>query len=597
MAIVNFGGVLQVSQNFTSDAEKLKRVVSGVKTPSVQANDTIDISGSGAPGLSGAEMDFAARTGLLALRSLVKTLTTVPGRKTLVLLTSGFAVRPEQISEVTAVINECNKANVAIYPIDVRGLVGPMVMSTPPSTNTLMHLASFAVAPTPQQHGGTGGGGGGHGPVSGGGGGGGGGHAPGAGGGGHGGSTAPVGRGGGGTNPNSNFNQYNQARSLLPTLLNSPSTNQQVMYLLAEGTGDFVILNTNDLVGGMEKIAKEQNEYYLLGYTPEVSEEGKCHTLKVKVDRGGADVRARTGYCNVTPKDQLNGDPIEKELETRAAAASGGGAIGASILLPFFYVSPNKARVDVAMEIPVEDTKPRKVKGKLHVELNVLGIATGADGKTAARFSDTMKFDFDNKKELEEFLSNPVHYANEFSIAPGKYNLKVAFEAGGKFGKVDAPLLVDAWDGNHFFLSGLALSSDVNRVADVMPGLDAELLADRTPLIAQGAQITPSGTSHLKKQGIGVLYAEIYEPLATTATPPKMGVSLKVMDRKTGTQKFDSGLFAPPNANTEQAKNPILPVGFKLPMDTLPVGEYRAEVKAMDSAGRGVTRSIDFDVE
>ncbi len=28
-------------------------------------------------------------------------------------------------SELTAVINTCNKANVAIYPIDVRGLVTP----------------------------------------------------------------------------------------------------------------------------------------------------------------------------------------------------------------------------------------------------------------------------------------------------------------------------------------------------------------------------------------------------------------------------------------------------------------------------------------
>ena len=43
---------------------------------------------------------------------------------------------------------------------------------------------------------------------------------------------------------------------------------QQALYALANGTGGFVIVNTNDLLSGMEKIGKEQNEYYILGYAP-----------------------------------------------------------------------------------------------------------------------------------------------------------------------------------------------------------------------------------------------------------------------------------------------------------------------------------------
>jgi len=316
----------------------------------------------------------------------------------------------------------------------------------------------------------------------------------------------------------------------------------------------------------------------------------------VKVDRGGTDVRARTGYCNVTLKDQLSGDPIEKELETHAAGA-GTGALNASIQTPFFYTSPNRARVNVAMEIPAADLKASKVKGKLHAELNVLGIATGADGKAAARFSDTVKFDFENKKEFEAFIETPIHYENQFEIAPGKYNLKVVFEAAHKFGKLESPLVVESWDGNHFFISAMAISSDIHRVSDVTNGLDAELLADRTPLIAQGMQITPSGTSQLKKSGVGVLYVEVYEPLLADATPPKVGVELKVVDRKTGEQKFDSGLFPAPNNSAAQSKNPIMPVGVKLPIDTLVPGTYRAELTARDSAGRGVVRKMDFDVE
>src|ERR1700733_6129798 len=38
MAIVNFGGAIQVAQNFTDDAERLKRVVSGTKFAAVTPN-------------------------------------------------------------------------------------------------------------------------------------------------------------------------------------------------------------------------------------------------------------------------------------------------------------------------------------------------------------------------------------------------------------------------------------------------------------------------------------------------------------------------------------------------------------------------------
>ncbi len=41
-------------------------------------------------------------------------------------------------------------------------------------------------------------------------------------------------------------------------------------------------------------IAAEQDEYYLIGYTPATdSAEGSCHDLKLKVDRSDLEVRAR----------------------------------------------------------------------------------------------------------------------------------------------------------------------------------------------------------------------------------------------------------------------------------------------------------------
>ena len=121
MAIVDFGGTLRITQNFTADAERLKKVVAGTKFSTVSPNG--EVASLGAPPIMSAEADFGARSMLWAVRDLAKNLASVPGRKSLVLLTAGFPLTPERQSELSAVIDACNKANVAVYPIDVRGLV------------------------------------------------------------------------------------------------------------------------------------------------------------------------------------------------------------------------------------------------------------------------------------------------------------------------------------------------------------------------------------------------------------------------------------------------------------------------------------------
>ena len=100
--------------------------------------------------------------------------------------------------------------------------------------------------------------------------------------------------------------------------------------------------------------------------------------------------------------------------------------------------------------------KFEKQKGKFHATINVLGLAYLPDGSVGARFSDSMKLDFDDKKQMEAFKENPMHYENQFDVASGKYNLKVVFASGGEsFGKVEMPLAVDPYDAKQFSMSSL----------------------------------------------------------------------------------------------------------------------------------------------
>jgi VWFA-related protein len=633
MAVLNYAGSISVAQNFTADGDRLKKVISGVKFSPVSPNEPVEVASTTMPpgiaSLGRAEAAFGVWDELLALRSMAKLLAPIPGRKMVVMLTSGFVVPPENMSELTAAISECNRANVAIYPIDVRGLVtgittparsmgGPpgarLLAPSNPAGVSLMPVsfdASMGMGNAFFQHGGGGGGtggggtggggtgGGGHGGTGGGGtGGGSGGGKGGSGGsgggkGGSGGSGSPTGAGTT-LNPNT-LNPYNQSRMLIPQLPASAANNQQVLYALASGTGGFVIVNTNDLLGGLQKIGKEQDQFYLLGYTPPESEEGSCHFLKVKVDRPGTSVRFRSGYCNVKPLDVLAGNPVEKDLENRVAGTAP-GVSGTAISTPFFYTSSNTARVEVVLDIPPETIKFEKSHGKLHADLNILAIAYRPDGTVAARFSDNKKIEVENKKELQAFNEHPYHYDSQLDIASGQYTLKAAASSGGSnFAKVETPLNIDRYDSKQFGLSALVLSDNVHRATDVGSDLDAVLLEGHTPLIASGYQFTPIAVYRFKTTEHPALYAEVYEPHTSDKPLPIVGVQVRVLDRKTQEVKEDSGIM---NAGPAiRAGSPVVPLGLKLPIEKLTPGAYRVEVKAIDSLGGEKTRSADFDMQ
>jgi VWFA-related protein len=631
MAIAEFGGSLMIKQNFTANAEQLKAAVSGVQTPYLETNpdnasQSAMVASTSPLSLNNAAADLGARSMLLAIRSLAKGLRGVPGRKMLVLFSAGFPLDAERLSELTATIDACNKANIAVYSLDVRGLVAPggvrlirpndrnhpqtaMARNGARSTQPRLVMASYTLASSlePQKPGGGGGGagagGGGGGGRPGGGAGGGAGGSTGAGGGkggtgstgtggtsggGKGGTAGSAGGGGGTTTNTNNYANYygnnpmNQPRTIVPPLPTSVATNQQILQMIAEGTGGFAIYNTNDLLGGLDRIAREGDEFYVLGYVPQASAEGSCHTLKVKLSRGGTDVRSRTGYCNARPADPLIGKPIEKQMEVQAAGSQAGSIHGA-MQTPYFYSGPNVARVNLAMEVPGDALAFNKDKGKYHSTVNVLGIAYKPDGSVGARFSDTLDLEME-KDQAKEFAKHPYLYENQFDAAPGTYKLTVVFSAGGEsFGKFETPLVIEPYDGKKFTLGGVVLSTDFQRVDQISSNVDATLLEDHTPLIAKGMQFTPAAIKQFKKSDNIVLYSELYAPLLKSEAPPRMGAGYRIFDKATNKQVLFTGVV--PLDEFISKGNPVVPFALKVTVKDLPAGTYRLVLLAADEKG------------
>lgn len=486
--------------------------------------------------------DSAAFNTIRALGTLAKNLGVLPGRKIVVFFSGGLQLSSIQKAELTAVTEACNKSDVAVYAADVRSL------SPQEGSKSDVRNASEAATEAP--------------------------------------GIRVRGQGppqGGRGDPDLSVPE-------------AGSSNQQLLFALANATGGFVVPNFGELQSGLQKIGEEQAEYYTLSYSPPESpsgtKAGSCHTLRVKVNRGGTLVRARSNYCATKPQDPLAGTSAGQDLERRAVGSQPDG-IAASMQLSYFYISPTVARANLAMEIPTDELKFENRKGKLHAEIDFLGIATNAVGGVGARFSDALKLDFDTQAQVESAKAKPLHYQKEFKVVPGRYSFAIAFGSGSEsFGKLEMPLVVDARKPGEVALSGLALSREAHPAAEL--GLGGSLVEDRTPLIAQEVEVIPSGSNQFTKSEAGFFYCEVY-----ASDPDMVSARVRVLDRKTGEPKSDSGflkLSFPKTGGSRDDGNDTIPTASRLPTDTLAAGSYRLEVTAKDSGGRQVTRTADFEI-
>jgi len=372
--------------------------------------------------------------------------------------------------------------------------------------------------------------------------------------------------------PNANIPRF-------PTL---STATQDVLYALATGTGGFPILNNNDFLAGLDRIGHELDEYYTLGYAPsDLSHDGSYHTIKVKVDTKGLEVRARNGYYDTKGVDALAGKAEGRALESQLAGAQPGGT-HLTAEASYFYTAANDALVNVALALPSDAFSFEKQKKDYKCDVTILGVAYRPDGSVAARFSDSRSLDFD-KQQYKDFGNTGFTYRSGFDIAPGQYTLKIAVGTGGNgVAKQDIPITVQPYNGSQFSMSGVILSNQFQPVAQSAVNLDEALLEDQKTFVAQGMEIQPSPSNSFRAGQTLALYVEVYEPELTSAAAPSVQIQYEVINRKTNQPVASSSA---PLTNFVKAGNPVIPVGLPIRTEGFQAGDYEVEVLASDSNG------------
>lgn len=526
IAIADFSASLTMTQNFTADPVLLKKAVGGTRLTGAATAPSL--------GAAKASQDsYAANTALGALQTLAKGLASVPGRKAIILVSSGFSDAADARAGIAATINACNRANVAIYPV---------------SSSLTEMLAVEATGGTSD-------------------------------------SAPATGLGG----------RRNALRNG-DSLDDSASGTQQSLLALANGTGGFLTTNTGDLLKAFEKVGREQQEFYLLGYAPsKESPAGTCHVLRVRVENPNVAVRSRAGYCDAAAQE-VPAVPSGADLEARLNGGAAVTVTGAMMQAPHFYTAADAARVHLALQLPPGAIQFAKDKGKYRAEVNIIGIATLPDGTVRSRFSDTLPLEFDEKQQADDATLRPFQYEKQFAMVPGAYTLKVAFSSGAdRFGKLEMPLNVEAWSPAKFLLSGLSLSAVVRSTKGAAAGGE-----ERVQLVANGFEIMPFGASRFQKSRKAYLYAEVYEPAMAQAGMkpeeiPAVGVRMELLEAVTGKVKKDFGLTRlriPPLTGSA-----AIPMGLVITAPELEAGDYKLRLSALDATGRQAVRIVDIHLE
>jgi len=93
---------------------------------------------------------------------------------------------------------------------------------------------------------------------------------------------------------------FNQAQGVDATLESMNQNTQTALMDLAGSTGGTFISDSNDLRRPMQKLAEDVNAYYEVNYAPEGRRmDAHFRPIKVKVNRQGVKIQARSGYFDL----------------------------------------------------------------------------------------------------------------------------------------------------------------------------------------------------------------------------------------------------------------------------------------------------------
>lgn len=365
---------------------------------------------------------------------------------------------------------------------------------------------------------------------------------------------------------------------------------QEGMAYLAEQTGGFAVLNTNDLARGLGRITDDVRGYYVIGYTPgdgtfaRQGQKPRLHKISIKVRRPGLRVKTRKAFLGISDPQETVGPATAAEQLVHAATspfAVTDITLGATTLPG--YSSEQGMFVRTLLHI---DARPLTFVdsegGKKAASADVLGMVFDQEGTEVAHLSTGFSVALTNEA-ADEALRNGLAYILRIPIPrAGGYQVRFAVRDQHSGAMGSAGEFVDVADiaGGAFALSGIVLRSNDGTVSEASGGTDPIALS-------------PAQALRVYRPGTRLSYAyEIYN----ATTPVQATTSIWRGTEKVFAAPPDT-LLIPPGDDRRFAAAGGLRLG-----ERLPPGSYVLQVSATTpdtkrpGSNRTAVQRIGFDV-
>lgn len=235
---------------------------------------------------------------------------------------------------------------------------------------------------------------------------------------------------------------------------------QDGLTILAEASGGFAVVNTDNFTAGIDRILDDLDHYYLLGFYPSDPKGDGYRPVDVTVpNHPELRVRFRKGYrAEGPPKPPKNSSP-------RAAMMAGTLPVTALPMrlhaVPLAPVRGGNARVAVAMEIEAPAGALQEPDGRLRDDITYEIVAVDQNkGKVRSLGGEEARVTLSPSvagRPLPETAAYQI--AQTIELDPGRYQLRVAAESRklARGGSVYLHVTVPDFGREPLTLSGLAI--------------------------------------------------------------------------------------------------------------------------------------------
>jgi VWFA-related protein len=464
------------------------------------------------------------------MRTLLNELGPLPGRKTVMLLSTGLATTgdPELFQ---GLLDAANKGQITIYAVDVNGLTQNSNVQA--GNNTLAHAAAL---------------------------------------------SATQGR-----NSNGAGVAMEKARQGdYVEMATRTSDTQATLRSISEGTGGFLIGNTDNLGKPFERVLEDLDTHYEATYQPTSEKlDGRLRKIDVKLARADLNVQSRTGYYAL-PAFPGAAELTLPEMIGLAALNAPQQPHIFDFQSAVYQFRPTAAGVeqDLAFELPASAFAAKPVPGQNRHRLRVSLVALVKDstGQVVDKFSRDVPIEVPDES-LERMRKSTIPFTHPIHLPPGHYTLETAAVDQEATRASVSKLEFETPAPKELGLSSVVLAQQVQTVDGQIDAADPF----EFPSGSHATRVIPELAGTLSAQAQPLAYFVTY-PDKANPEKPKIEVESLADGNVIATRTIDLPPAGPSGA---------IPLVIRAPAHS---GDCELRVTAVQGNSRSATESLTYTI-